>query len=465
METGSGYIRLSDDSEEESTGGITQGEDLRALAASHGIELLYLRVDDGKSGELRSRKEYDLWLADATERGVQNLLAWKFDRVTRAGLAGLVRFYDALEGKDANGKVVRPTTRFLSFQDRMDSNSPAWTIQSYVMAGLAKSELDTIKSRVRRSREYRKAQGRFLGGVVPVGFRKERSPDHPGFVLVVDEAESEILLAAARRVVAGDTMLSVIRYMHESLPPRRAAQWSSVTVRATLLKECNKEFMGPALRRALRQRLVEEVGPHGGRAPARLLSGLLHCTSCGRAMTVTGSAQTRGYRCPNALECPRPVSVMARRIEECVLDLWHSGWGQLAMTEKVRVADLRAAEITRLEDATAEAQEALGRASSREVRLEIMEALDGLEEALRAAQAEPATQTVLYRETGRTWGQAFAGAPMDERRELLRKTLGSITVSHGQRGIKRFDPDRLAFGAGMVLGPRTAALGGSSPLV
>lgn len=466
MRIGSGYIRLSDKAEEEGTGLATQPEDLKRLAEEHGIDLRYLRVDDGKSGDLYSREAFERWLDDVRTGDATNLLAWKFDRVSRAGFPGLVAFYNTLEGKNAQGVVVHQPARFLSHADRMDSDSSSWTIHSYVMAALSKSELDAIKTRARRSMEHRRAEGRFTGGVVPVGLKKVPNPNGPGSVLVPDEKESAVLIEAAERILQGEGLSAVTRYVGANLAPRKSEHWRRGTVRSTLLKASNKEFMGPAMRAALKRRLADVNESRGGRAPAQLLSTLLLCGGCeGRMTSAVSGKGLRCYRCTDSPSCEARVSVSARLIEETVLDLWRSGWGQLAETERVRVSDLRADEIARLEDAIAGAQEALGGAGTRAERLEVMETLDGLEEALGAAQAQPATQTVLYRETGRTWGQVFAGAPMGERREILRKTLGSITVSRGRRGVRTLDPGRLQFEQGLVLGPLTGGLGGSSPLV
>ncbi|MGN6242951.1 MAG: recombinase family protein [Motilibacteraceae bacterium] len=446
---------MSKAADDTSTGLGSQEEDLRALAARHGLAVVGVHVDDGESGALRNRPGLLAWLADATSGRADHLLAWKIDRVSRGGSAGLATFLDVLEGVDRDGRPVSAPVRFLSVADNLDSDAPGWDLQAAVMGAVAKAERDATVARVRRSAAAMKAEGRWTGGTVPYGLRAVDNPDGPGRVLVEDPEEAAALREAARRILAGDTLPRVARWMTAHGPaPRRASTWSRQVLRQALTNtEGSARVLSASDRRALREALaVKTPNPDKGRrVPKRLLSGVLRCGNCGATLLLAHRVRQNPskpgaviYRCATrgaGGACPASVSIGADLAEEHVGALWLAGWGAMPETVAVRQADegaeaLEAAErdVDRLA-----ADVVAARGADRLAALAALEAAEAEADRLRAA---PTSALSVLRETGRTYADAWHAGTVEDRRDLILATAGPLTLGPGQRGRKGLDPAR-----------------------
>lgn len=464
------YVRLSGKAEDISTGHITQEADGRKLAREHGCDVVAIHFDNGQSGDKRNRQAWLSWISDAREGRANVLIAPSIDRVSRGGLAGMGRFLDVLAGVDADGKKISEPVRCLTVKDRLDSQAPGWDMQVAVLSTMAKMERDLIQGRILRSVRERQEQGRFIGGTVPKGFRKVPNPDGVGSILEVYEPEAHVLRQLAEKFISGESSRSIVRWLNEGeLRPARAKHWSIVTAKAVLRGKATQDLFSPAQRRALGRILAPDPDyKGGGRQPTRLLSGLVFCDGCGRAMYVgDGGSRNPGwkvYRCQSystSAHCPAATSISASLAEAKVTEMWLDGWGKLALTQEVWMADERADRIALLEDAVDEARREVANAL-RGDRKAALAALEALEDQLDQVNASPIELINEFRDTGLTWAQAFGKAALDEKRDFLRRTIGSIRVLPGNPGGRGDAMDRLKF-KGMVLGPGTGSLGGSSP--
>jgi DNA invertase Pin-like site-specific DNA recombinase len=447
--TASLYLRLSRESTQEGTGLTTQEADLRALAASRGLTVVTVHTDDGESGALRNRPGLLAWLADAREGRADHLLAWKLDRVSRGGSAGLAEFLDVLSGVDRDGRPVSPPARFLSVADGLDSESPAWGIQAGVMGEIAKAERDATTARVRRSVAERKRQGRFIGGPSPYGTRVVDNPDGPGRVLAVEPVEADALREALRRLHSGDSPARVARWMTDHGPkPRRAKEWKRQTlVQALTSDAATRLVFTPADRRAIRD-LVASREPRESyvRKPARLLSGVLRCSGCGASLSIFHRPDGYvSYRCQTRSRgggCSGAISVGADLIEAGVSDLWLDGWGCLPETVAVRAADESADVLAAAEDEVEMAAAAVValRGADRLAALERLEALEAVRDTLAA---QPASSVSYLRETGRSYADVWAAGTLEDRRDALLRTVGGLVVGPGARGRRGFDVERV----------------------
>lgn len=289
-----GYIRLSmfDDA---ATGPARQRADLQRLADSHGWQLdIYEDIDRSAYSGV-ARPAYDRMMANL---GDYNILAcWKVDRMLRrardlpaiqdACRAHGVEFHSATEGRLGGG--------------------PGGDFILGLFAGLAELESATISLRVRSSQDHLLAEGRWIGGVVPYGYRAVDNPQGPGRVLQVDDDQAAVLAEACRRVVAGESARSIAWDLNErGVVSTRGGPWSSrVLARmlrsSVLIGQVNRggkvlvgddgmplQVRPPAVDPFLWRRTVAELdarttGPRR-RAGSTLLGGLVTCGRCGSSM-------------------------------------------------------------------------------------------------------------------------------------------------------------------------------------
>jgi DNA invertase Pin-like site-specific DNA recombinase len=429
MNRASLYLRLSKAAREESTGLGAQEQDLSALADRHGLSVVAVHPDDGESGALRNRPEFLAWLEDARQGRADHLLAHKLDRVSRGGNAGLARFLDVLEGVDSDGNRVSQPVRFLSSADGLDSQSPAWDIQSAVMGALAKSERDQIQSRTKRSQQVLRDEGRFHGGTPPAGFRVVPNPSGAGKVLEPDPDTVRYLREAARLVLT-ESLGAAIAYLQESpLQPPKAPHWTRQTVSQSLQSSAAVSHLWtPSEARALRAEVWKRHPTIPGRKRARrieLLTGVLHCGSCGYSMTFVSSKRDNGrYRCPtwaSGAPCPKRQSAQAPQTEALVTEAYLSGFGGMDELQAQSPHSEKADRLALLSDELDKLWSELpGLPASK--RADALKRAEEIEIEQRTIEAEPVSYVQPMRTTGRTLAEAWKASDTRERNAMLRRT-------------------------------------------
>lgn len=449
------YVRLSSyrGADDPTTSPARQREACEQYAAAQGWTVVEVVEDLDVSGSTRGERldRPGLKRIRAMWGSVDVVVFLKLDRLARS----VVDFHTFAEEAAAHGAAL------VSVRDGLDLTTPNGRFVASLLAAFAELEAETISDRTREGRRKAAALGRWTGGPSPMGFEPAPNPDGPGKVLAVCEPEAAALREAADRLAAGDNVVAVTRWMNEEsgIRPRRAAAWSVNSLRSALMNEAASSRILSALqRRTVAEALrPAETRTYAGRKPARLLSRLLLCGSCGRRMKV--AARSSGevvYRClarSHGQPCTSPMAISAPNIEEAVTEAWLGGFGGAPETRSVRLGDEVSEQLARLDEEIDTARLVLGRAP-RDERAAALEALEALETARDDAESEPASAfTVMLRATGRTLGDAWETGSVDTRRELLATTIGSLTILPGRRGGRqapsldrvadawRFDPD------------------------
>lgn len=476
----SAYVRLSGKSTDLSSGLETQRARQIALAEQHGLEIVAWHVDDGKSGAIRTREAFRSWLADARQGRAAVLLAFKFDRVGRAGLSDAARIVDVVEGVDADGIAVSAPVRFLTV-DGIDSAVPGWEFRLGIESTQAKGERSAIVERIRRHRGEARERGQALGGRRAWAFRAV--PGDAGWTVlrpVPDRAQAirEALpyLRSSRGSLTGLGRI----WQAAGLAPNgtRAAReraaddgvdyeptWSASMVRRVL---SNPNLYGATVHHGEPIRNEDgtvRVDPAQAilsfaewtalqdvlaarsttRAPASnepaLLSGLLFCGSCGRTLYPhrPGSGRVHTYRCRGGLSCPRPVSVVMKDAEDHVEALFRLVAGdrvpveprpaapEVDVEERLLVEAALATAQRTIDDVTASEEEqvkALRQRRDLSARLAVLRDAETKAQALTATPADT-----------RTNGERFDEADtVEERRALIDVALDRLVVLPGERG-------------------------------
>lgn len=425
-------------------------DDCHALAARLGAEVVAEYVDDGTSGAVRDRPKHLRWLEDAVSGRVNLLIAPYTDRLTREGVNAAAMVLDVVEGKDpVTGRVVRDGVRLVTvdgLDSERDADSFRWRF--VIAAEVARAERARIAARNKATRQRLTEAGRYTGGPVPFGRRVEVAEDGRGKVTVEEPEESVLLGDAAWKILDGEPMRSVTRWMNTVSRTRSGKEWQRSSLRATLLSASTADLMGRGIARGLREALAPSGAPkaRGGRPVRRLLTGgLAWCASCGRKLTSSAGR----YVCmshSSGETCPAPVTVNARLLEAWAERMWLSGIGHVERTRTAPASSATDDELEDLLDEVAEVARAFASAGAGEVLglSKRMEALRTREAELRAAPRDAAFDVTIG--TGQTWGERWEeAADAEERRGLLRETGFIVTVrpgAHGERDVgKRAEVD------------------------
>ena len=171
-----GYVRVSDEKQVSNYSLDTQENAIRRYAQKHGIELLEVFREEGKSGRNTNRPAYKRMMKRLSEEKIDVLLIHKLDRIHRNIENSCFDF-----GKLRKMNVALITCndgREITNQDQ--GNMLLTTIQTVIDANFS----------INLSKETRKGllsaaeQGRFLGGVPPYGFCVDRKTG----TLAIDQA-------------------------------------------------------------------------------------------------------------------------------------------------------------------------------------------------------------------------------------------------------------------------------------
>ncbi|WP_327169075.1 recombinase family protein [Streptomyces subrutilus] len=464
---GSLYVRLSMKAGETNASLEGMISELRELCAKEGLEEVALHVDDGLSGGFRDRPEFQAWIADARQERADVLVTPHVDRLTREGLNVAATLLDVVEGKDSlTGRVVHAPVRLMDARGIDSTHGDAFRFRFVLQAEVARSERERMRDRTRSSVRRLRRKGRWPGGTPPFGYQAVDNPDGPGKSLAVEPTEAKAIQEAANRVLAGDPLTLVCRALnHQGVKPRRAREWSRVTlakvlcgdaalgrvtINGELLRDEDGEIMAPygailtpeqsvAIRAALKP---DPTRPKAsGRHPARILSGLLFCVGCPNPLTVARRKAGVVYRCQTRSQggmCEQPVSVSAPMIEDHVTGLYLKAVGWLPyFREEVRVSN--AAELSLIESDIADTLRELASSATAEG----FTRLQRLQERRNRLTAETPERLVTLVDSGRTCEEVFRGALVDDQRAMLDAAFVEIVIGPGRRGPKLLDPERV----------------------
>jgi DNA invertase Pin-like site-specific DNA recombinase len=126
---------------------------LRDYAAQRGWSVIGEFVDRGISGAQEQRPELGKLMLAARRRYCDIVLVWRFDRFARSA-KHLLTTLEELRGLDID---------FVSFQEAIDTRSPAGKVLFNIVAAIAEFERSLIRERVMAGLDRARAQGKQLG--------------------------------------------------------------------------------------------------------------------------------------------------------------------------------------------------------------------------------------------------------------------------------------------------------------
>jgi DNA invertase Pin-like site-specific DNA recombinase len=295
------YTRISDDrgtGDDEGLGVQRQADACTALADKEGYRLLEIFTDNSVSAwKGKDRPAWKRLLAYCMDETVDVVIAFRDDRLWR----------DVVEERQVSQMLAKYGVTKVQFTSgrSYDLGDVDDQFMSGIGALFSQHESAVKSYRTRKALEQRAMQGRWLGGRKPYGYRRPTEEEiaagdcQPGGLVVIDE-EAEIVREIARRVLAGETSLSIAADLNDRGITCNNMRWDHSRVRELMvnpifagLKSYNGEVVAkgrwePILERATHEALagIFKSRKRGrGRAPRRLLTGVLVCDLCGTKLT------------------------------------------------------------------------------------------------------------------------------------------------------------------------------------
>jgi site-specific DNA recombinase len=190
------YVRISVDRDDE-TSTETQEERVRAYCKAQGWRIADVIVEPGRSAykvSRSSRPGFRRAMALIESGAADVLVVWKIDRAAR-NTVDTLKLVEELASHGA---------RLVSVTEHFDTNTAAGEMTLTMLAGLARMESATKSERIEAWHEGRTAAGRPPTGPRPLGYERQRNR------LVIDKAEAAVIRKAARQLLAGKSLRSIV---------------------------------------------------------------------------------------------------------------------------------------------------------------------------------------------------------------------------------------------------------------
>ncbi|MGZ0151905.1 recombinase family protein [Kribbella sp. WER1] len=427
------YVRLSKASGDTNLSGPGYMQELRDFADREGYRVYAEHFDDGISGAVRDRPEFLSWLDDVRQGPCSVLLTPHADRITREGVNAAAMVLDVVEGKDpTTGKVVATPARLRDLHGTdSEGDQTAFRFSFVIAAEVGRAELQRIRDRNARTRKRLRQADRWPGGRVPYCAEVIPAPNGKGKVLGPNEEHAERAREAARRIIRGDAVTSVCRYMNvQGWRTTMGKPWAPKNLTYMLLSPFTRRFaLTAAEARALESALEPEPDP--AKRPGKPQRWLLAkrrgvCAGCRRALAtsvsvVKGHSYPR-YRCAlmSSGGCDAPVSISATALDAWLEQEFLRRYGAHEHVQPMVI-------VTGAEDVEAAEQEheASQKALLAAPSTEALSRYQSAQERLEAARAMPVSRETVLVPSGMTVAQFWAAADTPTRADLLADAMSA----------------------------------------
>jgi site-specific DNA recombinase len=218
------YVRVS--TQEQAREGFSipaQIEALRAFAKSQGWEIIYEYIEEGKSAKDIDRPKLQKLLKDIKKGGIDVVLVYKLDRLTRS----VLDLYLLLKTFDEYNVAFRSATEVY------DTSSAMGRLFLTLVAALAQWERENLAERVVFGIEQMLDEGKRPGGHSAYGYKFDVD-----FNCTVIEEESKIVQMVFQMYCDGFGYRSIADRLNElEVKPRVALKWNHNSIRDILMND------------------------------------------------------------------------------------------------------------------------------------------------------------------------------------------------------------------------------------
>ena len=299
------YARVSSDRQDVDLSVSAQLRALRDYAQKNGYLVAREYVDEAESGRIADRPQFQKMLNEASkpESPFQEILVWKFSRFTRKR-EHAVAFKAMLR---------RRGVRVVSITEHAD-DSPTGKLMEAIIESVDEFYSENLAQEVTRGMREAASRGFWVTSYAPYGYKRVYVQDGPKKrpTLELNPPADAVVRRIFDMVLQGKSILDATKTLNaEGIPTTNGKKWLKTTIHTMLANEAytgavvwgikakdkadpvRVEDAFPAIvskrefqraKKLLGSRAPKQVNPRRASSPY-LLSGLLKCETCGKAMT------------------------------------------------------------------------------------------------------------------------------------------------------------------------------------
>jgi site-specific DNA recombinase len=409
-------------------------------------------VDDDISAYSGKKRPAYRAMLDLLDQGsATGVIVWHTDRLHRSPRE-LEEYIDVCERRGVITQAVQ--------SGELDLSTPSGRAVARTLGAWARFESEHKSERVKRASRQAADEGRWTGGTRPFGWQIIDG------VPTIDQAEAALVKDASSRLLAGESMGSVVRLFNASSTSTMGKAWNYSTLRQVMKRARNAglsswhgEILGasqfPALVTEDAWRAVVSLLDNPARRRSQsnrarwLLAGIAQC-ECGETVK-SGAAGTRSginqpiYRC--RVSGPGHVARRAADIDDEVTKTMvgilsrPDALAHLSVSSVNDSAELQAEAVTlraRLtESADSAADGNITVAQLERITARVTARLSVVESGLASSMGKSVLSGLVGPDAATLW----AVAPIDRKRAVV-DLLATVTIMKVPRGMGRvFNPD------------------------
>ncbi|MCM3567889.1 recombinase family protein [Neobacillus mesonae] len=305
------YIRVSTDEQAKHGYSIAaQEEKLRAFCLSQGWEIVDEPfIDDGYSAKDLDRPKFQLMMEKIKKGGIDVLLVYRLDRLTRS----VLDLYEVLKVLDEH------ECKFKSATEVYDTTNAMGRLFITLVAAIAQWERENTAERVRMGMEKKTKLGKWKGGMPPFGYQIINEE------LVINKDEKKVVKKIFELAKSLGFFTIAKQLTINGFPTRKGGDWHVDTVRGIAnnpiyagyltFYDNPKDYKKPPKPEDLfdgihekiisrdafweLQDILEKRRTFGGKREVSnyYFSTILRCGRCGSAMSGHKSSEKKTYRC------------------------------------------------------------------------------------------------------------------------------------------------------------------------
>ena len=299
------YARVSSDRQDVDLSVAAQLRALRDYAEKNGYLVVREYVDEAESGKIADRPQFQKMLDEAAkpEAPFKEILVWKFSRFTRKR-EHAVAFKSMLR---------RRGIRVVSITEQADDTATGRLLEA-IIESVDEFYSENLAQEVTRGMREAASRGFWVTSYAPYGYRRAYVQDGPKKrpKLELDPPADAVVRRIFDMALQGQSILDITKTLNsEGIPTVNGKKWLKTTVHTMLDNEAYtgavvwgtsaKDGQPPVrvedahaaiiskqefrrVKKLLGSRAPRKVSPQRASSPY-LLSGILKCETCGKAMT------------------------------------------------------------------------------------------------------------------------------------------------------------------------------------
>ena len=318
------YARVSSEKQDVDLSVAAQLRAMRDYADKNGYLVCREYIDEAESGRVADRPQFQRMLDEArkSEAPFKEILVWKFSRFTRKR-EHAVAFKSMLR---------RRGIRVVSITEQAD-DTPTGKLLEAIIESVDDFYSENLAQEVTRGMREAASRGFWVTSYAPYGYRRVHVHDGPKKRprLELDPPADAVVRRVFDMALRGKSILDITKTLNsEGIPTTNGKKWLKTTVHTMLDNEAytgavvwgtnakdgqppvRVEDAHPAIvskrefrrvKRLLASRAPKKVNPRRASSPY-LLSGILKCETCGKAMTAAEAKSGRYtyYVCQSVLK-------------------------------------------------------------------------------------------------------------------------------------------------------------------